>query len=133
MTQTASPLIDLLTQIDSGITIFEPFRRTSAELVEFQETVRRLQELEQLGLVRRVFTQQRNIAGQDYYDLAMVQGGMTDEGQRLLEQQQNVLEAGETLAAPVAQPPMRRSVDGNLEHLGVDASEHEIEEVRREM
>ena len=84
MTQTASPLIDLLTQIDSGITIFEPFRRTSAELVAFQATVRRLQELEQLGLVRRVFTQVRNIAGQDYFDLAMVQGGMTAEGKRLL-------------------------------------------------
>ncbi len=86
MTQTASPLIDLLRQIDSGIAIFEPFRRTSAELMEFQETVRRLQELEQLGLVRRVFTQVRNIAGQDYFDLAMVQGGMTAEGKRLLEE-----------------------------------------------
>ena len=86
MTQTSSRLIDLLTQIDSGITIFEPFRRTSAEMAEFQETVRRLQELEQLGLVRRVFTQTRNIAGQDYYDLAMAQGGMTAEGRRLLEE-----------------------------------------------
>ncbi len=86
MTQATSPLIDLLKQIDSGIQIFEPFRRTSAEMVEFQETVRRLQELEQLGLVRRVFTQTRNIAGQDYYDLAMVQGGMTAEGKRLLEE-----------------------------------------------
>lgn len=86
MTPTASPLLDLLTQIDAGISIFEPFRRTSAELVAFQETVRRLQELEHLGLVRRVFTQVRNIAGQDYFDLAMVQGGMTDEGKRLLEE-----------------------------------------------
>ncbi len=86
MTQTASPLLDLLKQIDSGISIFEPFRRTSTEMVEFQETVRRLQELEQLGLVRRVFTQVRNIAGQDYFDLAMVQGGMTAEGKRLLEE-----------------------------------------------
>ncbi len=84
MTQTTSPLIDLLTQINAGIIIFEPFPRTSAELVAFQETVRRLQELEHLGLVRRVFTQVRNIAGQDYYDLAMVQGGMTAEGERLL-------------------------------------------------
>jgi len=60
------------TQIDSGITIFEPFHRTSAEMVAFQETVQRLQELFQLGLMRRVFTQVHNIAGQDYYDLAMV-------------------------------------------------------------
>jgi hypothetical protein len=86
MTQTASPLLDLLRQIDAGVSIFEPFRRTSAELVAFQETVRRLQELEQLGLVRRLFTQVRNIAGQDYYDLAMVQGGITAEGKRLLEE-----------------------------------------------
>ncbi|MBA3712815.1 MAG: hypothetical protein H0W76_10255 [Pyrinomonadaceae bacterium] len=86
MTQTTSPLLDLLAQIDAGIIIFEPFPRTSAELVAFQETVRRLQEMEQLGLVRRVFTQVRHIAGQDYFDLAMVQGGMTAEGQRLLEE-----------------------------------------------
>jgi hypothetical protein len=86
LTQTASPLLDLLRQIDAGISIFEPFRRTSAELVAFQETVRRLQELEQRGLVRRVFTQERNMTGQDYFDLAMVQGGMTDEGKRLLEE-----------------------------------------------
>ncbi len=33
MTETSSPLLDLLTQIDSGISIFEPFRRTSAELI----------------------------------------------------------------------------------------------------
>ncbi len=79
-----SPFLDLLKQIDEGISIFEPFRRTSHEMVEFQDTVARLQEMEQLGLVRRTYTQQREIAGREYIDFVMVQGGLTAEGQRLL-------------------------------------------------
>ncbi len=52
-----SPFLDLLKQIDEGIQIFEPFRRTSRELVEFQDLVARILEMESLGLVRRTFTQ----------------------------------------------------------------------------
>ncbi len=79
-----SPFLDLLKQIDEGIQIFEPFRRTSRELVEFQDTVARILEMESLGLVRRTFTQKREIAGAEYYDLIMVLGGLTAEGERLL-------------------------------------------------
>ena len=50
-----------------------------------------------------------------------------------IEQQQKVLEVVETLAAQVAQPPERRSIFGDLEHLCVDISEQDIEEARREM
>ncbi len=38
----ATPFIDLLKQIASGVTIYEPFRRTERELKEFQDTVDRL-------------------------------------------------------------------------------------------
>ena len=79
-----SPFLDLLKQIDEGIEIFEPFRRTLRELVEFQDTVARLLEMERLGLVRRTFVQKREIAGVEYCDLIMVQGGLTAEGKRLL-------------------------------------------------
>lgn len=79
-----SLFLDLLKQIDGGIQIFEPFRRTSRELVEFQDTVARLLEMEKLGLIRRTFTQKREIAGAEYCDLVMVLGGLTTEGERLL-------------------------------------------------
>ena len=82
-----SPFLDLLKQIDEGIQIFEPFRRTSRELVEFQDLVARILEMESLGLVRRTFMQKREIAGAEYYDLIMVQGGLTAEGERLLAEQ----------------------------------------------
>ncbi len=49
-----------------------------------------------------------------------------------VEQQRKVLEVVETLATQAAQPRMRRSVFGDLEHLGVDVSEQDIEEARRE-
>ncbi len=89
MLHMTSPFLDLLKQIASGVIIHEPFRRTSRELTEFQDTVHRLQEMERLGLVKHVFTQVRSIAGQEYYDLAMVQGGLTEEGKRLLAEHQD--------------------------------------------
>ena len=75
-----SPFLDLLKQIDEGIEIFEPLRRTSRELVEFQDTVARLLEMEKLGLIGRTFTQKREIAGSEYCDLIVVRGGLTAEG-----------------------------------------------------
>jgi len=79
-----SPFLDLLKQIDEGICIFEPFRRTSREMMEFQDTVARILEMERLGLVMRTFTQKKEIAGAEYCDFIMVQGGLTAEGKRLL-------------------------------------------------
>ena len=42
--------------------------------------------MERLGYMSRVYTQIHMIAGQAYYDLAMVQGGMINVGRRLLSQ-----------------------------------------------
>ena len=53
---------------------------------EFQDTVDRLKEMEQLGLIGRLFTQTRTISDGEHVDLAMVQGGLTPEGQRLLDE-----------------------------------------------
>ena len=47
----------------------------------------RLLEMHQLGLVQQVWTQKREIAGTEYYDIAVVSGGLTMEGEQLLEQQ----------------------------------------------
>ena len=79
-----TPLIDLLQQIASGVTIYEPYPRTSQALVEFQDLVHRLQEMERLGWVTKVWTQVRQIAGSEYYDMAMVTRGLTEEGERVL-------------------------------------------------
>jgi len=84
-----TPFLDLLQQITSGTTIYEPFPRNARGIQEFQDTVARLQEMEKLGLVRRIWTQVREIAGTEYYDMAMVQGGLTAEGERLLAEQQS--------------------------------------------
>ena len=67
-----TPLIDLLQQIASGVTIYEPYPRTSQALVEFQDLVHRLQEMERLGLVTKVWTQTKESGGSEYYDMAMV-------------------------------------------------------------
>lgn len=83
-----SPMLNLLAHIASGISIFEPFGRT--ELLGFQDTVHRLQEMERQGLISRVFTQPRMIISQEYCDLVMVQGGFTAEGERLLAEHQSV-------------------------------------------
>jgi hypothetical protein len=78
------PLIELLNQIAAGVVIFEPFRRDAQGLREFQDTVERLQELERLGWVGRLFVQSRPIRGAEYVNLVMVQGGLTAEGRRVL-------------------------------------------------
>ena len=85
-----TPFIDLLQRIADGVTIYEPYSRNARAMLEFQDTVARLQEMEREGLVRRVWTQMREIAGSQYYDMAMVQGGLTAEGERMLEEQQKV-------------------------------------------
>ena len=56
-------------------------------LTEFQDTVHRLREMERLGLVGRLFVQARTSRGAEVVDLVMIQGGLTGEGQRLLDEQ----------------------------------------------
>ena len=82
-----SAYLHLLEQIASGIVIFEPLYRRGRELLEFQATVERLLEMHQLGLVHQVWTQKREIAGTEYYDMAVVRGGLTTGGEQLLEEQ----------------------------------------------
>lgn len=84
-----SPVIELLASIASGIVIYEPFRRTGRELQEFQDTVVRLQAMKEAGLVKMLSVQTHSIAGATYYDLAMVQGGLTEEGTRVLAEHQS--------------------------------------------
>lgn len=86
----SAPFLDLLKQIADGIVIFEPFRRDSEGMREFQDTVHRLQEMERLGLISRLFIQRRTHRSQEYIDLVMVQGGLTVEGERLLAEQQSL-------------------------------------------
>jgi len=86
-THTTSPFLDLLEQIASGILIFEPYFRHGYDLEGFQDLVHRLKEMEQLGLVGRVWTQVRESGGREHYNLAMVTGGLTADGERLLSQQ----------------------------------------------
>ena len=89
MPHMTTPFLDLLQQIASGTTIYEPFPRNARGIQEFQDTVARLQEMERQGLVRRIWTQVREIAGTEYYDMAMVQGGLTEEGECLLAEQRS--------------------------------------------
>jgi hypothetical protein len=79
-----SPFLDLLKQIADGVIIYEPFPRDAQGLREFQDTVYRLQEMEHLGLVGRLFVQTRRSKGEEYIDMVMVQGGLTVEGKKLL-------------------------------------------------
>lgn len=79
-----SPFIDLLRQISDGVIIYEPFRRDAQGMLEFQDTVHRLQEMEHLGLVGHLFVQTRASHSAEYVDLVMVQGGLTVEGEQLL-------------------------------------------------
>lgn len=78
----------LLQQIDSGVSIFEPFLRTPEKLAEFDDTVERLREMERLGFVRQLFVQTRTHQGQERVEMVMVVGGLTEEGQRLLTEHQ---------------------------------------------
>jgi hypothetical protein len=82
-----SPFLDLLKQIASGITIYEPFRHDAQGMAKFQDTVHRLREMERLGLVQRLFVQTRTSRDAEIVDMVMVQGGLTREGQRLLGEQ----------------------------------------------
>ena len=79
-----TPFLDLLKQINDGVIIYEPFRRARPAMEEFQDTVHRLQEMERLGLIGRLFTQ--TAPQGDDIDFVMVQGGLTPEGKRLLEE-----------------------------------------------
>lgn len=79
-----SPFLYLLERIAEGVTIYEPYPRTSQAMVEFQDLVHRLLEMERIGLVTHVWTQVRQSAGSDYYDMVMVTRGLTVEGEKLL-------------------------------------------------
>jgi len=82
--QIQSPVLTLLHQIDAGVTIYEPFLRTPEKLREFGDTVARLQEMERLGLINRLFVQTRTLSGEEHIDMVMVTGGLTEEGRRML-------------------------------------------------
>lgn len=84
----SSPFLDLLRQIAGGVVIFEPFRRDTGGLLEYQDTVHRLREMERLGLVGRLFVQTRTRHSTEYVDFVMVQGGITVEGKRLVAEQE---------------------------------------------
>jgi hypothetical protein len=86
----SSPFHDLLRQIASGVVIYEPFRRDTQGMLEFQDLVYRLQEMERLGLVGRLFVQTRTNLGVKYIDMVMVQGGLTPEGEQLLAKQEGL-------------------------------------------
>jgi len=84
--QVQSPFLSLLKQINDGVQIFEPFLRTPEKMQEFNDTVTRLQEMEDLKLIRKLFVQTRTYRSEESIDFVMVVGGLTEEGQRLLEQ-----------------------------------------------
>ena len=84
--QVQSPFLSLLKQINDGVQIFEPFLRTPEKMQEFNDTVTRLQEMEDLKLIRKLFVQTRPCRREESVDFVVVVGGLTEEGQRLLEQ-----------------------------------------------
>ncbi len=55
-------------------------------LREFADTVARLEEMKELGLVRQLFTQTRTSFGKEQITMVMVVGGLTEEGRRLLSE-----------------------------------------------
>lgn len=77
--------IELLKQIKSGVMIFEPYLRTSAELTRFQETSRLLLGLEEKGLVYKCYVTEFEIAGAKYYDSINIPRGLTPEGENELK------------------------------------------------
>ena len=85
----SSPFIDLLKLIAEGVIIYELFRRDAEGLRTFQDTVGRLQEMERLGMIGRLFILRRDHRGEEFIDLVMVQGGITIEGRRLLDGQKS--------------------------------------------
>lgn len=56
----------LLKQIDDGVIIFEPLKRTSTGLIEFQHLVEELLAMERDGLIERCLTHKSEIAGQPF-------------------------------------------------------------------
>ncbi len=52
-------------------------------LAEFQTTIERLFEIERPGLMRYVWTQKREIGGQEHFEMAVVRG-LSDEGKCLV-------------------------------------------------
>ena len=82
-----SAFLGLLKQISTGVVIYEPFPRTAEGVREFQDTVNRLRELERLGLVGRLFVQTRTNRETEIVDMVTIQGGLTAEGKRLLDEQ----------------------------------------------
>ncbi len=85
-TQKQSPFLEVLKQIDAGISIFEPLGRTPETLREFADTVARLEEMKELGFVQQLFTQTRTSFGEEQIIMVMVVGGLTEEGRRLLSE-----------------------------------------------
>lgn len=83
--QFRSPVLKLLSQIADGVSIFEPYPQTPEGWQRFNDTVARLREMEGLGLIGRLFVQTRTSFGEERVEMVMVNGGLTDEGQRLLE------------------------------------------------
>ena len=81
-----SPFLELLKQIDAGISIFEPLGRTPETLREFADTVARLEEMKELGFVQQLFTQTRTSFGEEQIIMVMVVEGLTEEGRRLLSE-----------------------------------------------
>jgi hypothetical protein len=82
------PILELLKQVADGVVIYEPVRRDTQGMREYQDLVHRLQEMERLGLVSRLYVQTRASHSGEYIDLVMVQGGLTEEGKRLLAEQE---------------------------------------------
>lgn len=86
ITTTPNSYLDLLRKIADDIIIYEPLGRTPEDERIFLDTVHRLQKMERLGLVTRLLISSRPTAsgGEEQVDFVMVQGGLTDEGKRLL-------------------------------------------------
>jgi len=74
------PFLELLKQVANGVVIYEPFRRDAQVLSEFQDTVHRLQEMESLGLIGKLFVEKHPRQGSDQIDFVMIQGGLTPDG-----------------------------------------------------
>ncbi len=75
---------ELLEQMAGGIIIFEPLRRTSRELTEFQETARLLLLMEQQGLIHHCYPTEFEIAGANYFDRMYIPRGLTPAGEAAL-------------------------------------------------
>lgn len=91
----------LLEQIAGGVTIFEPSRRTSQGLTEFQALAGRLLAMEREGLINRCVTHRGEIAGQEFYDEVIVMRGLTAAGRAALDNAQAAISPAPPAAADV--------------------------------